>query len=99
MGPMVLSTIHAQDAPHVILRLLEIGVEPYFINATLTAVIAQRLVRRLCIPCRGSGSPACSQRGYAGRIGVYELMEVTDPLREAVKQRAPVDAMRAEAIQ
>lgn len=80
-GHLVLSTLHANDAKSTVTRLIDMGLEPSLVKATLRLAVAQRLVRRLCPKCREQGEfgwepkgcPACGARGYAGRIGVFEL--------------------------
>lgn len=109
-GQLVFTTLHANDAPRTIERLVELGVSRASLAAGLTGVIAQRLVRRLCEQCRRiepvpehhrrrlpaaitrwwvpAGCRACAQSGYVGRVGVYELLVVTDALREAIASGA-----------
>src|SRR3989442_849630 len=88
-GPVVFATLHTNDAVGAIPRLLNLGVPPYLISAPLEAVLAQRLVRRICEGCRepsakGRGCPACRGTGYRGRTGLFELLLVTDEIREAI---------------
>ncbi len=86
-GHLVLATLHTNDAPSAITRLVDIGVEPYLVTSTLLGVLAQRLLRRKCKACGGTGTIAgvrcesCYGSGYRGRIAVYELMIMTDELR------------------
>ena len=86
-GHLVLATLHTNDAPSAITRLVDIGVEPYLVTSTLLGVLAQRLLRRKCKSCGGTGTIAgvrcesCYGSGYRGRIAVYELMVMTDELR------------------
>lgn len=94
-GHLVLATLHTNDAPSAIPRLIDIGVEPYLVTSSLLAVIAQRLLRRVCVSCRGSGRAEgggrcdpCFGTGYRGRIAVYEIMPMTDELRRLTAQRA-----------
>jgi general secretion pathway protein E len=100
-GHLVLATLHTNDAPSAIARLIDIGIEPYLITSTLLASMAQRLLRRTCKACRGSGRGAayvagagggrcekCFGSGYYGRIAVYEIMRMTDRLRELTIQGA-----------
>jgi len=123
-GHLVLSTLHTDDAPSVMTRLSDIGVEPYVIASATIGVVAQRLVRRLCSQCRRQYTPtsetlralnisdadaanigfyrpvgcdACHQTGYKGRIGIYEVMKITDRLRRMIAQRASEDAIREVA--
>jgi type IV pilus assembly protein PilB len=124
-GHLVLSTLHTDDAPSVVTRLMDIGTEPYVIAGALVGVVAQRLVRRLCVNCRRQYTPPsetlralnitdaeaasipfyksvgcdqCSHTGYRGRIGIYEVMRVTDKLRRAVAARASEAQIRDAAV-
>ncbi|MFC7482887.1 GspE/PulE family protein [Luedemannella flava] len=114
-GHFVLSSIHATDAPAALHRLLDMGMESFLVASSVTAVVSQRLVRRMCPHCRGPYQPSseelallvaiggrppaqgflrghgcnfCAQTGFLERIGVYELMPVTDAIRELVLARA-----------
>ena len=96
-GHLVLATLHTNDAPSAITRLIDMGVEPYLLSSSLLGAQAQRLVRKLCAACKRQddegrwhpvGCPACSQTGYKGRTGVYELMVVDDTLRGLIHNRA-----------
>ncbi len=87
-GHLVLATVHTNDAPSSVTRLIDMGVEPFLLASSLLGSLAQRLVRKLCVQCRRQGDdghwhpvgcPACSHTGYKGRTGVYELM-VVDPV-------------------
>lgn len=120
-GHKLLSTLHTEDSVSAIVRLVQMHVEPFLVASTLAAVVAQRLVRRLCSHCRvehaatptearalslglddvaafrfstGKGCPACHYTGYKGRVGVYELLLMTDALRDAVLQQRPVHEIR-----
>jgi type IV pilus assembly protein PilB len=118
-GHLVLSTLHTNDAPSAITRLCNMGVEPYLIGAALNAVLAQRLVRRVCPKCReehqpprnlrkalekmgyemekfykGVGCRKCRNTGYAGRLGVHELLIVNDELRDAIAAGAAISELR-----
>jgi general secretion pathway protein E len=93
-GHFVLATLHTNDAPSAIPRLLDIGVEPYLVTSSLVGVLAQRLMRRLCSVCHGAGThdmhkcETCFGSGYKGRLAVHELMLMTDELRQLTAQRA-----------
>jgi general secretion pathway protein E len=94
-GHLVLATLHTNDAPSAITRLIDIGIEPYLITSSLVGVLAQRLVRRICPACKGTGQSAsggrcepCFAAGYKGRLAVYELMTMTDTLRRLTAQNA-----------
>ncbi|MGQ0627252.1 MAG: GspE/PulE family protein [Phycisphaerales bacterium] len=104
-GHLVLATLHTNDAPSAIARLVDIGMEPYLITSTLLAVLAQRLVRRVCRTCGGTGQTEgercerCLGNGYFGRVAIYEIMQMTDTLRRLTIQQADAvtlaDAARA----
>ena len=125
-GHLVFTTLHTNDAPGTITRLIDMGVEPFLISATLEAVLGQRLLRSICPNCRaayqpnesvlaqlelskrdigdrkffyGKGCDACNHTGYKGRKGIYELMKITDPLRELINERAPTVVLKQKAIE
>jgi general secretion pathway protein E len=92
-GHLVLATVHTNDAPGAITRMRDMKVEPFLLASTLRAVVAQRLVRRLCLACRkpttdGSFEPVgcgeCSQSGYKGRTGLFEIIRVDDGIRQLI---------------
>jgi len=86
-GHLVLSTLHTNDAPSAIVRLVDMGIEPYLISSCLLGVLAQRLVRRTCPACHPSPSkecPRCLGSGFSGRHGIYELMPMTYALRKQI---------------
>jgi len=93
-GHFVLATLHTNDAPSAVPRLLDIGVEPFLVTSSLLGVLAQRLVRRLCPSCGGPDRPGthgcetCMGIGYKGRLAVHELMLMTDTLRRLTAERA-----------
>jgi general secretion pathway protein E len=96
-GHLVLATVHTNDAPSSVTRLIDMGVEPYLLSSSLLGVLAQRLVRKLCMHCRRRdgagrwhpvGCEHCAHTGYKGRTGVYELMTVDDKLRSLIHNRA-----------
>ncbi len=119
-GHLVLSTLHTNDAPSSITRLINIGVEPYLISASVNAVLAQRLVRRICEQCKtpmtivkenvqaylrecgaeieqlyiGVGCDKCSQIGYKGRIGIFELLELNEELRDLISRNPTLTKLR-----
>ena len=101
-GHLVLATLHTNDAPSAITRLIDMGVEPYLLSSSLLGAQAQRLVRKLCTACRRQdgdgrwhpvGCDKCSNTGYKGRTGVYELMVVDDALRALIHNRAAESAL------
>jgi general secretion pathway protein E len=96
-GHLVLATVHTNDAPSSVTRLIDMGVEPYLLSSSLLGVLAQRLVRKLCTQCKRQdergrwhpvGCEACSGSGYKGRTGVYELMVADDKVRALIHSRA-----------
>jgi len=94
-GHLVLSTVHTNDAPSAILRLIDMGVEDYLLASTLVAVFGQRLVRRHCPECAGAGCPSCGDTGYRGRIALAEAFEVTEPMRAAIRGARQDEDLRA----
>ena len=125
-GHLVFTTLHTNDAPGAITRLIDMGVEPFLISSTLEAVLGQRLLRRICLQCRttyrpsemllaqlglsqrdigdrrffhGKGCDTCNQTGYKGRKGIFELLKITDPLRELINERAPTVTLKEKAIE
>ena len=125
-GHLVFSTLHTNDAPSAVTRLMELGIPPYLINATLLGVLAQRLVRTLCLQCRvrdevatrdmlgeivkpwqinGGYKPYkpvgcvdCRMTGFMGRMGLYELLVVTEAFKACVTVDPGTDALRRQAI-
>jgi general secretion pathway protein E len=125
-GHLVFSTLHTNDAPSAVTRLMELGIPSYLINATLLGVLAQRLVRTLCESCRvrddettrealteivkpwqinGGFKPYkpvgcvdCRMTGYRGRMGLYELLEVTEAFKARVTNEPGIDALRRQAV-
>jgi type IV pilus assembly protein PilB len=124
-GHLVLSTLHTNDAPSTISRLMNMGIEPFLVATSVNLIQAQRLVRRICKECKvevatpaeamidigfpasetkeirtfkGSGCPACNGTGYKGRVGLYEVMEITDELRELILVGASGLELRRKAI-
>jgi len=119
-GHLVFSTLHTNDAPSAIARLIDMGVEPFLISSALIGVIAQRLLRRVCSTCREEYQPTieqlrdlglpetneqlkfsqskgcqdCMQTAYRGRTGIFELMKVTDKIREFILRRQPVTKIK-----
>jgi type IV pilus assembly protein PilB len=125
-GHLVFSTLHTNDSAGAITRLIDMGVEPFMISASLEAVLAQRLIRKICPDCRtayepneavlaqlglspheigdksfyyGKGCPTCNETGYKGRKGIYELLDITDPIRELINERAPTVVLKQKAIE
>ena len=124
-GHLVLSTLHTNDAPSTVNRLMNMGIEPFLVASSLNLICAQRLVRRICqkcgephptpapallqagfsaedaktvVPRRGKGCERCNNTGYKGRVGLYEVMEITEELRELVLVGASALELRRKAI-
>jgi general secretion pathway protein E len=96
-GHLVLATLHTNDAPSAVTRLTDMGVEPFLLSSSLLGVLAQRLVRKLCVHCRSQddqgrwqpvGCSHCNMTGYKGRTGIYELMVADDKVRALIHNRA-----------
>jgi type IV pilus assembly protein PilB len=125
-GHLVFTTLHTNDAPGAVTRLIDMGVEPFLISSTLEAVLGQRLIRSICPNCKtdykpndsllaqleisrrdigdkkfyyGKGCDACNHTGYKGRKGIYELMRITDPVRELINERAPTVVLKQKAVE
>ena len=125
-GHLVLSTLHTNDAPSTISRLMNMGIEPFLVATSVNLICAQRLVRRLCAECKvqekvpppvlidagftpeeartvkiwkSQGCPACGNKGYKGRIALYEVLEVTDELRDLILVGASAFELKKKAIE
>jgi len=125
-GHLVLSTLHTNDAPSTINRLMNMGIEPFLVATSVHLICAQRLIRRCCQQCKeelhmpaaalveigftpeespriklfkGKGCPTCNNTGYKGRVGLYEVMEITDALREMILCGASALELRKKAIE
>ena len=98
-GHLVLSTIHTVDAPGAVTRLLNMGVPPYLIAGGLAGVVAQRLVRRLCLACHGRNAVGCGRcaEGYRGRTGVFQVLVMTDAIRDEVARGSSTGRLRCLA--
>ncbi len=105
-GHLVLATVHTNDAPSSVTRLIDMGVEPFLLSSSLLGVLAQRLVRKLCPHCKRQGDDGhwhpvgcekCSHTGYKGRTGVYELMTVDAHVQALVHNRAAEQELIAAA--
>src|SRR5215217_6649728 len=124
-GHLVLSTLHTNDAPSTISRLMNMGIEPFLVATSVNLIQAQRLIRRLCKDCKqehqtpvealievgfspeeaktiktykGKGCSTCNNTGYKGRIGLYEVMEITDEIRELILIGASALELRKKAV-
>ena len=96
-GHLVFSTLHTNDAASAITRLVDLGVEPYLVSASLSCVLAQRLVRLLHRECGGEGCVACFESGFRGRSGMFELLLMDANIRELVTAQAPLSSIRSAA--
>jgi general secretion pathway protein E len=106
-GHLVLATLHTNDAASAVTRLVDMGVEPFLLASSLLAVMAQRLVRRLCPACRARddatggwrpvGCPSCGHSGYRGRLGLYELLRVDEGMQKLIHAGAADHALREQA--
>ena len=125
-GHLVFTTLHTNDSTGAVTRLMDMGIEPFLISASLECVLAQRLIRKICTSCRtayepseqvlaslglsvhdigdksfyyGKGCENCNQTGYKGRKGIYELLKISDPIREMINNRTPGILIRQKAIE
>ncbi|MSR36467.1 MAG: type II/IV secretion system protein [Gemmatimonadetes bacterium] len=96
-GHLVFATLHTNDAPGGVARLVNMGVEPYLVAATVQGIMAQRLVRTLCPDCAGRGCERCAGTGYDGRTGLFELLTMTDEIRTLAAERASLADLRSAA--
>jgi general secretion pathway protein E len=97
-GHLVLATLHTNDATSAITRLTDMGVEPFLLSSSLLGVLAQRLVRKLCTHCRGTGCSHCNNMGYQGRTGVFELLSTNDGIRAMIHNQTSEADIRAAAL-
>jgi general secretion pathway protein E len=97
-GHLVLATLHTNDAPSAINRLIDMGVEPFLLSSSLLGVLAQRLVRKRCTACGGSGCLECASTGYQGRTGIFELLVTDDAQRALIHTRASEADLRTAAL-
>jgi type IV pilus assembly protein PilB len=124
-GHLVLSTLHTNDAPATISRLMNMGIEPFLVATSVHMICAQRLARRVCADCKivddvgpqvlidagytpeeaktvhvykGAGCATCGNKGYKGRVGLYEVLEITDELRELILVGASALELKRKAI-
>ncbi|WJY23288.1 GspE/PulE family protein [Fontisubflavum oceani] len=99
VGRLVLSTVHANDSFGVIERLINLGVPPYLIGATLRGVLSQRLVPKLCKKCGGNGCKDCAEIGVSGRVAITELLAVNEPIAQAIAEREPLSRLHELAAE
>ncbi|HQL10124.1 MAG TPA: ATPase, T2SS/T4P/T4SS family, partial [Lentisphaeria bacterium] len=124
-GHMVLSTLHTNDAAGAVTRLIDMGIEPFLISSTLNGILAQRLLRRVCLDCREEYAPAdaelkmlgltreevdnrpfyrgigcdkCNNSGYKKRVGIFELLIISEPIQQLINNREPSQVIRQQAI-
>ena len=97
-GHLVLATLHTNDASSAVTRLTDMGIEPFLLSSSLLGVLAQRLVRKVCVHCQGAGCATCGQTGYQGRTGVFELLAVNDAIRAQIHHQAPEAELRKAAL-
>jgi type IV pilus assembly protein PilB len=124
-GHLVLSTVHTNDAPGTVGRLIDMGIEPFLISSAVILILAQRLIRKVCSECKepiqvhpqllidlgvppdevksfptfkGKGCPICSNTGYKGRLGLYEVMPMKEEIKELILARSSTSEIKKEAI-
>jgi len=124
-GHLVLSTLHTNDAPSSVIRLIDMGIEPFLISSSVIGIIAQRLVRKVCPKCKkeialtpevvkiledyeinsnditlykGEGCPYCKDTGYKGRIAIFELMIITETIKDLISRNVTTGKLREAAI-
>lgn len=123
-GHLVLTSIHANDSAGALVRLIDLGVEPFLVTSAVIGTVAQRLLRRVCPYCRqiarapaeeamayaeemtevrndfyyGRGCNFCSRTGFLGRVGVFEVLRMTDQVRQSVSRGAPANEIKAAAV-
>ena len=97
-GHLVLATLHTNDAASAVTRLTDMGIEPFLLSSSLLGVLAQRLVRKVCVQCQGTGCQVCGQTGYQGRTGVFELLATNDAIRAQIHHRAAEADLREAGL-
>ena len=122
-GHLVLSTVHTNDAPSTINRMIDMGIEPFLVASSTNLILAQRLIRRLCMKCKNKieihseamrelgvaaeqafdifepvGCPSCSGTGYSGRLGLYEVMPVSEEITQMILDRCSVAEIKEQAV-
>jgi len=97
-GHLVLATLHTNDAASAVTRLTDMGVEPFLLSSSLLGVLAQRLVRKTCSHCAGTGCKQCGQTGYLGRTGIFELLVTNDAIRSQIHNHASEADIRDTAL-
>jgi type IV pilus assembly protein PilB len=122
-GHLVLSTLHTNDAPSTINRMIDMGIEPFLVASSTNMILAQRLVRKLCTKCKNEieihpealreldipgeqpfdifepiGCPSCSNTGYSGRLGLYEVMPISEEIRQMILDRCSSTEIKEQAV-
>jgi type II secretory ATPase GspE/PulE/Tfp pilus assembly ATPase PilB-like protein len=120
-GHLVLSTLHTNDAPSAVTRLIDMGIPPFLVASTVQGILAQRLVRRICPSCRmtdnttmeeraflgapevtqlirSTGCDKCHGSGFFGRVGIFELLTVSDAIRHLIVAKSSASVIRAQAV-
>jgi type II secretory ATPase GspE/PulE/Tfp pilus assembly ATPase PilB-like protein len=100
-GHLVLSTLHTNDAVAAVTRLVDMGIEPHLVASSVSAVMGQRLVRRVCGACAGASSAeceACRSSGFRGRLGLFEFLRIDDTFHSLIVQKAPASLLRKQAV-
>ncbi len=98
-GHLVFSTLHTNDAPGAMTRLLDMGVEPFLISSSIIGVLSQRLVRTICAECKGKRCKVCLETGFRGRIGIFELLIPSEKIRALITAKASADEIRKIAVE
>jgi type IV pilus assembly protein PilB len=122
-GHLVLSTVHTNDAPSTVNRMIDMGIEPFLVASSTNLILAQRLIRKLCLKCKNKiqihpealrelglpgesqfdiydpvGCPTCSGTGYSGRLGLYEVMPVSEEIRQMILDRCSSTEIKEQAV-
>ncbi|MEI6438471.1 MAG: ATPase, T2SS/T4P/T4SS family [Candidatus Omnitrophota bacterium] len=97
-GHLVLATLHTNNAAGAITRLLDIGVEPFLLASSIIGVVAQRLIRLYCKECKGRGCKNCSNTGYKGRSGIYEILAINEEVRSLFLRKASAEEIHRAAV-
>lgn len=97
-GHIVLSTLHTNDAPGALNRLIDMGLPPFLVASAINGVLAQRLVRKICSTCGGSGCGKCNQTGFKGRVAIQEMLALDDDLRKAIMSKVSSKELKSIAL-
>ncbi len=96
-GHLVFSTLHTNDSASGVARLMDMGIQPYLLASSVEVIIAQRLVRLLCLQCKGKGCEACSETGFKGRRPIYEIMVIDADIRDLIIEHKSAQEIKAKA--